>query len=80
MRRTLQLTLFGIFVASALAGLVISYFFTDWITRDLIERELDKIYGELGVPEQWKLLRYDVAHQETAEGRAEILRFLKRYL
>jgi dienelactone hydrolase len=47
---------------------------------DLIERELDKIYGELGVPEQWKLLRYDVAHQETAEGRAEILRFLKRYL
>ena len=34
----------------------------------------------LDIPERWKLLRYDVAHVETAEGRAEILAFLKRFL
>ena len=41
MRRALQFTLFGIFVVSALAGLVISYLSIDWITRDLVKRELD---------------------------------------
>jgi hypothetical protein len=32
------------------------------------------------VPEKWKLLRYDVEHQETPEGRREVLAFLERWL
>ena len=47
---------------------------------DLIDRELQKVYAELGHPERWQLLRYDVGHQETAEGRAAILAFLRRFL
>lgn len=47
---------------------------------DKIERELDEVYARLGHPERWKLLRYDVAHQETAEGRQEIIKWLKRFL
>jgi hypothetical protein len=38
------------------------------------------VYAEAGHPERWRLLRYDVAHQETPEGRREILDFLKRTL
>jgi len=38
------------------------------------------VYAELGVPEHWKLLRYDVGHQETPEGRQEAIGFLRRYL
>jgi pimeloyl-ACP methyl ester carboxylesterase len=44
---------------------------------DIIERELNKVYAEAGHPERWKLLRYDVEHQETPEGRREALAFLK---
>jgi hypothetical protein len=47
---------------------------------DIIERELTRVYTEQGHPERWKLLRYDVGHQETAEGRQEIIAFLKRFL
>lgn len=47
---------------------------------DIIERELDDTYARLGHPERWKLLRYDVAHEETAEGRREIIAWLKRFL
>ena len=47
---------------------------------DLIDAELQKVYAAAGHPERWKLLRYDVAHVETAEGRAEIIAFLKRFL
>jgi hypothetical protein len=47
---------------------------------DIIERELTKVYAAHGQPERWKLLRYDVAHQETPEGRQEALAFLKRFL
>ena len=47
---------------------------------DLIEAELKKVYAEQGHPERWKLLRYDVGHQETAEGRQEIVKFLKEQL
>ena len=43
---------------------------------DIIDRELKQVYAEAGHPERWKLLRYDVAHQETAEGRKEALAFL----
>ncbi len=47
---------------------------------DVIDGELKRVYGEAGHPERWRLLRYDVAHQETAEGRQEILAFLERFL
>jgi dienelactone hydrolase len=47
---------------------------------DRIDRELQQIYADAGVAERWKLLRYDVAHQETAEGRREVLAFLERHL
>jgi acetyl esterase/lipase len=47
---------------------------------DIIDRELTRVYAEHGHPERWRLLRYDVGHMETAEGRAEIIAFLKRFL
>jgi len=47
---------------------------------DIIDRELTRVYADAGHPERWKLLRYDVAHQETAEGRREVLAFLQRFL
>jgi hypothetical protein len=47
---------------------------------DIIDREMQRAYEEAGHPERWKLLRYDVAHQETAEGRREILAFLRTFL
>jgi acetyl esterase/lipase len=47
---------------------------------DLVEQELNRVYAEAGHAERWSLLRYDVGHQETAEGRREILAFLRRFL
>ncbi len=47
---------------------------------DIIDRELAAVYAEAGHPERWKLLRYDVAHQETPEGRREALAFLRASL
>jgi len=47
---------------------------------DIIERELTDVYTRLGQAERWKLARYDVGHQETPEGRAEAIAFLKRFL
>jgi hypothetical protein len=47
---------------------------------DVIDRELKQVYAEAGHPERWKLLRYDVAHQETPEGRQEALAFLRAHL
>lgn len=47
---------------------------------DIIDRELTDVYGRAGHPERWKLLRYDVGHMETPEGRKEIVAWLKRFL
>jgi acetyl esterase/lipase len=47
---------------------------------DVIDEELKRVYAEAGHPERWRLLRYDVGHQETAEGRLEIRAFLRRFL
>ena len=47
---------------------------------DRIDRELKQVYARAGKPENWKLLRYDVAHVETPEMRAEILAFFKQHL
>lgn len=47
---------------------------------DVIDRELQQVYAKLGHPERWKLLRYDVEHQETPEGRQAIIKFLEEFL
>ena len=47
---------------------------------DIIDTELQRVYAAHGHPERWKLLRYDVGHQETAEGRKEIVAFLQKFL
>jgi len=47
---------------------------------DVIDREMKAVYAEAGHPECWKLLRYDVGHEETADGRREVLSFLQRFV
>ena len=47
---------------------------------DRIDRELRQVYAAAGRPEAWKLLRYQVAHQETAEMRREAVAWLQRFL
>jgi len=47
---------------------------------DVIDGELRRVYADMGHPERWKLLRYDVAHQETPEGRQEALAVLRANL
>ena len=47
---------------------------------DIVDREMKKIYAAQGVANAWKLHREDVGHQETPTMRAEIERFLDRWL
>ncbi len=47
---------------------------------DRIDRALKEAYAGAGHPERWRLVRYDVGHQETAEGRREALAFLRANL
>jgi hypothetical protein len=47
---------------------------------DRIDAELRRIYAEEGVPEAWRLVRYETGHFETAAMRAEILSFLQEWL
>lgn len=47
---------------------------------DIIDAALQAEYAKHGAPENWKLLRYDVGHQETPEGRQEIIAFLQKHL
>jgi hypothetical protein len=47
---------------------------------DRIDRELKQVYAAAGKPENWKLLRYDVGHEETPEMRREIIEFLRSRL
>jgi hypothetical protein len=47
---------------------------------DRIERALQVVYAAAGVPERWRLLRCDVGHQETVEGRTAALAFLREHL
>ena len=39
---------------------------------DVVEAELDKVYAAAGKPGNWRLLRYDVGHQETPGMREQI--------
>jgi dienelactone hydrolase len=47
---------------------------------DIIDAALQKVYADYGAAENWKLLRYDVGHEETLEARKEIVSFLRRHL
>ena len=47
---------------------------------DRIDRELKQVYAAAGRPDNWKLLRYDVGHQETPAGRREVIEFLREKL
>jgi dienelactone hydrolase len=47
---------------------------------DRIDAHLQQVYAAHGHPERWSLLRYDVEHQETPEGRQAILAFLQKHL
>jgi hypothetical protein len=47
---------------------------------DVIDRELTHVYTALGRADAWQIRRYDVGHQETADGRKEALGFLAKYL
>ncbi len=46
---------------------------------DRIDVELKEIYAAENAPDAWKLLRYNVGHFETAEMRAEVIKFLEEH-
>jgi hypothetical protein len=43
---------------------------------DKVDNELREVYAAAGKPEDWKLLRYEVGHQETPEMREQIRQWL----
>ena len=47
---------------------------------DRIDAELKKVYTAEGAPEAWRLFRQDVGHEETPEMRAEVVKWLERWL
>ena len=47
---------------------------------DRIDADLKKAYAAAGQQGHWKLVREDVAHEETASMRAEVMAFLARHL
>ncbi len=47
---------------------------------EIIDKELKAVYAAEGAPEAWQLNIYPVAHEETAEMRADILEFLRKWL
>ena len=48
---------------------------------DRVDAELKKVYAADGAPAgAWELFRQDVKHEETPEMRAEVVRFLEKWL
>jgi dienelactone hydrolase len=47
---------------------------------DKIDREMRKAYAETGAPDRWQILRYETGHFETADMRAKIIEFVKKWL
>lgn len=47
---------------------------------DRIEAEVSAVYAAMNAADQFKVLRYPVAHKETAEMRCDILNFLRENL
>lgn len=47
---------------------------------DIVDDALKKAYADAGAEERYKLLKYPVSHLETAEMRAEVIKFLNKWL
>ena len=47
---------------------------------DRIDAELTRVYAEQNAPETWRLLRYEVGHQETPQMRRAVLDWLQRWI
>ena len=47
---------------------------------DKIDAELKRVYQAAGAPEAWRLRRYEIDHFEPAAMRAEVLKFLQKWL
>ena len=47
---------------------------------DIINEELKKVYKKDGAEECFELKKYPVAHLETAEMRAEVIKFLIEWI
>ena len=47
---------------------------------DRVDEELRRVYAADGQPGAWKLFRQDVGHTETVEMRAEIVKWLEKWL
>jgi dienelactone hydrolase len=47
---------------------------------DKVDAALKATYAALGVPERWRMLRYDTGHFESAHARAAIIDWLKTWL
>jgi hypothetical protein len=47
---------------------------------DRIDAALREEYARAGVPERWQLVRYRTGHFETADMRAKVMGFLRRFL
>lgn len=45
-----------------------------------VDQALRQVYAEAGVPERWRMVRYQTGHFETAHARATILAFLQEHL
>jgi dienelactone hydrolase len=45
---------------------------------DRIDAELKRVYAQLGASEAWQMKRYEIGHFETADMRAEVMRFLRQ--
>ena len=47
---------------------------------DRVDEELKRVYATDGAPQAWRLIRQDVGHTETPEMRAEIVKWLEKWL
>ena len=47
---------------------------------DKIDKELSEVYLKDGVPQAWKLLRFNCGHEETEDMRQEVLSFFQKWL
>jgi hypothetical protein len=47
---------------------------------DRVDAELRRVYAEAGVPQRWRLARFDSGHLETQAMRAQVLAFLAEHL
>jgi dienelactone hydrolase len=47
---------------------------------DIIDKELKGAYKQFQASEKWRLLRYDIDHNELPEMREEVVSFLKEFL